>query len=121
MIDELKDLIKLLGEIPEMALWVLAGFAIYKTFVFSSVTGALYYGFRFLTEKVHDALIRPTVTAWEFGVDGTTCIDDAKRAVDAALRDALFEVKTTSGYVHLSDAAPIIRALRSVKKDKDEG
>jgi hypothetical protein len=58
--DDLHQLVSIISDLPQLTIWVLLGFAIYKTFIFSSVTGSLYYGFKFAVNKWSEHKREPT-------------------------------------------------------------
>lgn len=51
--EELETLLKLIAGLPQMALWVLAGFWAYKVIFVGSVYGVI----RFCVQKAHDYLV----------------------------------------------------------------
>ena len=53
--DELKLLIELVGQLPTMTLWVLAGFWAYKVIVVGSIYGLI----KFCVEKAYSYAIKP--------------------------------------------------------------
>lgn len=52
--DELKLLIDMVANLPQMALWVLCGFLAYKLAVIGSIYGVIH----FTVDKLHDYLIK---------------------------------------------------------------
>lgn len=71
MIAEVKELLSLIEKVPQMALNVLAGFAIYKLIIYLSSTGAIITTIRFIINKAYDYAIRPRppvehVWVWNF-------------------------------------------------------
>lgn len=59
MIDEIKQLLDLVKELPDLAIWSLAGFGIYKLIVYLSTTGSIVFIFKLLIEKIHNAYTSP--------------------------------------------------------------
>lgn len=55
--EELKILVDMVAHLPQMALWVLVGFLIYKL----AVVGSIYGTIRFTVEKLHSYLIHRRV------------------------------------------------------------
>jgi hypothetical protein len=55
MMDELKELVILIEKLPNVAMWTLLGFAIYKLVTYLSVTGSFVFIAKLFIEKVHDA------------------------------------------------------------------
>jgi hypothetical protein len=53
MIDALKELIGLVKELPEFALWILLGYLLYKLFIVGSIYGIIRLGIN----KLHDYLV----------------------------------------------------------------
>jgi hypothetical protein len=63
--DEIKELINLINQLPTIAVWVLMAYLVYKLAVIGSVYGLIRFGI----DKLHDWLVSPkTVTVKaEFG------------------------------------------------------
>ena len=98
--EELKLLIGMVANLPQMALWVLCGFLAYKLAVIGSIYGVI----RFTVEKLHDYLVKRRTEYKEVRtlVDGM-CIDAAVEPLMAQLH-RLKGRKTgiASSYIHRS-------------------
>lgn len=120
MIDEVKELIGLIKELPDIALWILAGFAIYKTFIFSSVTGSLYYGFKFAVTKLsaaYDAKLNRKPPPKEVNLSHIAITHDGTYDVLLSTLADLRGVRTKdSTYLHSRD----VSWLREAIKEKRE-
>lgn len=55
--EDLKELVTLIGDLPQLAVWVLLGFLVYKLAVVGSVYGLI----RFAIEKTHSWLMKPKI------------------------------------------------------------
>jgi len=58
MMEVLKELMEVVKDMPDMALWVLAGFGAYKLFVLGSIYGIV----RLAIVKIHSGLIAASTT-----------------------------------------------------------
>ncbi len=58
MAGELKEMLTVLsdviGKLPDMALWILLGFGLFKLTILLSTTGSLLYGFKLLITRAFD-------------------------------------------------------------------
>ena len=66
--EELKELVNIIGSLPQIALWVMIGFWAYKVIVVGSVYGVI----RLAIIKGYDAIVKPR----EFNINGI-CISEA--------------------------------------------
>lgn len=66
MFDALKELIGLVKELPEFALWILLGYLLYKLFVVGSIYGII----RLAISKAHDYLVKPKISIKTISMDG---------------------------------------------------
>lgn len=64
MLEEVKELVQLINSLPHLALWVMAGFWVYKVVMIGSIYGLIH----FAIDKMHDWLVKPktVVTEWKF-------------------------------------------------------
>ena len=53
MAEELKEIIDMIAKVPETALWILGGFALYKIVTYLSVTGSIVVVLRTAINKYH--------------------------------------------------------------------
>lgn len=113
--EELKLLVDMVGNLPSMALWVIAAFWGYKVIVIGSLYGLI----RFAIDKLHSWLtLRKTQTVdvdVRMLLDGQT-ITGTKEALIAQLQRA----KRASGiYLHASDVQWLSDAITD-RIEKDE-
>ena len=55
MMDELQQLLNLVKELPELTIWVLAGFGLYKLIMYLSATGSVVFILKLLIERLYQA------------------------------------------------------------------
>lgn len=69
MIEELKQLLTMVQQMPEMVLHVLLGFAIYKVIIFLGTSMGIYGTLRLAITKWHDYKVRPveSVVKYDLG------------------------------------------------------
>lgn len=92
--EELKMLIDMVSKLPNTALWVLAGYLVYKLAVVGSIFGLA----RFFIDRLHSWLTKRDVDV-RLMLDGE-CITGAR----GALATQLHRIKRSTGvYVHSSD------------------
>lgn len=92
--DELKLLIEMVANLPQLATWVLVGFLIYKV----SVVGSIYGVIRLLIIKAHDALVnrKPIIKSGQL-----QCINEP---TEQLLVGQIVRLKAgTNHYIHESD------------------
>ena len=108
--DELKLLIEMVADLPQMALWVLIGFFIYKCVVIGSIYGVL----RLLINRLHSWLTTPR----EKLIQSKKMIDDIVCLVDPD--DVINELRrvSPSGTVHPHHLRWIREAI-SEKKSRE--
>lgn len=110
--DELKQLIELVVKLPNTALWILAGYAIYKLAIVGSIYGTIKFGI----EKLYDAYIakvrrldepKRVVYTWKEGVEPIS--EEVKtQVVNALLRLKAVEYPDSKfAYVHDSFATTL--------------
>lgn len=57
MVEILQALAKILKDLPDMALWVLTGFFVYKALIYTSTVAAVVFCIKFVTSKIHEAVL----------------------------------------------------------------
>jgi len=70
MIDELKVLLEMLGNVDNIALYVLGGFALYKLVVYLSGVGAAVMLTKLFINKCHSAYLKPQYVSKSVNLDG---------------------------------------------------
>ena len=115
MIEELKVLIELLGNVGEFSLYILAGFVIYQLVMYLSLTGSVVYILKLLITKIHDAFTREKVVKVDVG-------GFLFHREDWALIKEVLRNYSTSTYsrnmFHTSDVNDIVKVLKEGLKDK---
>ena len=108
--EELKQLIDLVLKLPAMALWVLAGYLVYKL----AVVGSIYATIRFCVDKLHSWAVRKKevyhLYKWREGVDPIS--EEVKDSIINSLSrlNAFHRVGSTSTYFH-ADAAKTLEKI----------
>lgn len=108
--DELKMMVEMVAKLPQLALWVLIGFWVYKVVVVGSIYGVI----RFVVDRLHSWLVTPKhnllVHDVRLMLDGH-CIQGTKEGLVVQLE----RIKRATGkYVHGSD----VEWLRSAIDEK---
>ena len=106
--DELELLVKMVGNLPQMALWVIAAFWGYKVVVVGSIYGVI----RLAINKAHAAIcgprnreIRPMLDGMSIGIALEPLLEQIKR-----IRGVSATTKGSS-YIHSSDVAWLREAI----------
>lgn len=107
MIEELKYLLEHISDVPEMGMWILLGFGIYKLTIYMATTGSFVIIARLLINRSHDVLTSPKKVKV-----GYTFINDSDYH---RVMDALCKYRSTS-YIHEDDTNKIIKALDEGRK-----
>lgn len=113
--DELKLLVELVADLPQMALWVLAGFFVYKI----TVVGSIYGVARLLITKIHCWIIslrdKPVVEAVDLGEllmypqDYSALLDSLKQF----RRDGLL-------YLHKEDVSKLVGIIKKIIDERNK-
>lgn len=108
--EELKLLIEMVADLPQMALWVLVGFFIYKVVIVGSIYGVL----RLLIERAHSWLTTPRerLVQHKNMIGDITCLVDPEDVIRQLQR-----VSTTT-MMHQSDLRWLREAI-DAKKAKE--
>lgn len=100
--DELKLLIEMVANLPQMAIWVLVAFWAYKVVVIGSIYGVI----RLAIVKLHDWLTTPKKVEMKIGA---SLIDEATAA---ALNAQIARIKDGAyASIHMSDVQKLREAL----------
>lgn len=106
--EELKELISMLAHLPQLTVWVLAGFLAYKL----AVVGSIYGVIRLIVVKVHDWKVNPAPVQLRLGTRTINeDVAEALRAQVARIGD--------SAYIHYRDVQKLKDALDIVLLKKD--
>lgn len=110
MIDELKQLLTMIQDVPDMVLHVLLGFAIYKIIIFLGTSAGIYGTIRLGINKWHDYKIKNM---------------EAKiKNMEAANRPAPIEYKIKDKFISgpaIERFEDLILRLRHRRKHKEKG
>lgn len=109
MIDELKLLLDQMKNVPDVALWILGGFLLYKLVTYLSMTGAVVYIVRLLCGTFLGHANKPK----NLSLHSLVINED----VEIEIRDLLREIRST-GYVHSSDVKELRKAWTAHKTTK---
>jgi hypothetical protein len=130
VIEELKQILSMIQNVPDMVLQVLAGFAAYKIIVFLGTSAGIYGTLRLAINKLHDYKTRqmerpaPAVTV-EHRIDHIITADGTYNRLIAAI-DSIRGVRSSrimdkgdfrkvgipDGYVHRADVDFLYEAVR---------
>jgi hypothetical protein len=108
MIDELRDLLKIIGDVPVYALWLALGFLVYKL----ATIGSIYAVIRLLIDKGHDAYTAPKVVKWD--LDGIVIND----AVKHSLSGVLARLTAEKTYLRMEDIALLSDAIDTIVAER---
>lgn len=110
--DELKQIVEMIANLPQMALWVIAGFWAYKVIIIGSIYGVI----RLAINKAHDWAVAPRHEYKEVRpmVDKITI----SGTVDELMSE-LQRLKGVGSYIHSSDVAWLRAAIS--EKFESEG
>jgi len=108
MIEELKELLKLIQHLPDYVMWVLAGILFYKVFII----GNIYALARYAINKLHDFLTKEKIVRTEITYRGLCINAETELLLHCFIRDNLT-------YVFESDVKDLMAAWLDFKsKDK---
>jgi len=116
--EVLKELMEVVKDMPDMALWVLVGFAAYKLFVVGSIYGII----RLIIVKAHSIMTKEQIVKKEITLDGMCITSDGteKRLIAQIdrLRSCRKDFNPASKYIHSGDVDWLQQAIDE-KKEKD--
>ena len=69
MIEGLREILEIVKGMPELAIWVAAGFMLYKLAIWGSTVGAITVVSKLAINKLHDYKIKPKedIRKWDIG------------------------------------------------------
>ena len=118
MIDGLKEILDIIKDMPELAVWVAAGFIFYKLAVWGSTTAAIVMVSKLAIDKLHDYKVTPKK------VEHVWSLDDQFITSDGAYKEFLNLMrlikKDGSSYVHQNDVQFLSEAFIEKKKMLEE-
>ncbi len=112
--EELKELINMVANIPSMALWVIAAFWAYKVIVIGSVYGLIRFGI----DKLYSYLTNPKTVIIKSRVGDEVVNEEVEQAILNMVRECRGIASGSNVYFHSPDLAWIQTAIRE-KKEKD--
>lgn len=106
--EELKILVDMVAHLPQMALWVLVGFLIYKL----AIVGSIYGTIRFAVEQfVKWRTFTPPLRQGEFRIGNIAINEDVERVLIAQIARLS---EPGFGYIHMTDTVKLKQALDNV-------
>jgi hypothetical protein len=109
--EEIKVLVDMMRELPALALWVIAGFFVYKVICIGSIYGVI----KLAIVKFHDFLTTPRTKLHDLG-SGLIIRDALPELVGQLSRLKNKGIDSGSNYVHSSD----IRWLQAAIDEKEQ-
>lgn len=118
--DELKLLVEMISNLPQMTVWVLVGYLIYKVVVVGSIYGVI----RLAIGKLYDWAVKPKI---EF-IEMKPMLEGM--CISGTLRDLAMQIQRVGGiankrngsYVGFDDAQWLREAIdEKIVKDKEGG
>lgn len=107
--EELKMLVEMVSNLPQMAVWVLVGFYVYKVVVVGSIYGVV----RFVTVAVKEIMVREKVVRHEAKL-GRNLLNST---VEALLVEQIQRIPS-SIYIHTSDVDDLRKAIDIVLENR---
>lgn len=108
--EELKLLVQMVADLPQMVLWVIAAYFFYKI----TVVGSIYGVIRFVAQKIHDVLVHRKTLIEEGKVINPKALACINEDVEHELMKQLRRVQST-GYMHMSDVQKLAKLIDSMK------
>lgn len=124
--DEISKLIELIKELPDVALYILAGFLIYKMFILGSVTTAIYKAITLAITKWHDYAKakeeRPFKKDLTLEINGLLIRSTEPMFMEQIKRLVGLTTQIGSDYIHKSDIIWLEEAItEKMEREKAEG
>jgi hypothetical protein len=122
VIEELKQLLSVITNLPELALHVIFGFGIYKLVIYLSTTGSAVFIGKLLINKAYDAYIYPKtrIENVEYEIAKRfICSDGTYGRFLELIKEMRSGVGVKSSYIHSQDVDYLIEALRE-KRERDK-
>ena len=129
MIEELKEILTVIGQAPDMALKAFMMFGLYKLFVYISTTAGIYGVIRLGINRLHDLKTKEVALKEKeankpkeivYELKGLGLMDDAVASLEALIRGIERSKKNNhySTYIHASDLKFLHDAL--IEKTREE-
>lgn len=110
MIEELKVLLDMLGNVDNIALYILGGFAVYKLVIYLSGVGAAVMLTKLAINKLHDYKTQPK----KIDVSGMVYNEEDWTKIIGAISQ--YSTATYGGSLHGSDVRQLIKVLNEGEK-----
>lgn len=113
--DELRQLIEMVAGLPNVVLWVLIGYLVYKLVVVGSIYGVIRLAIMQFV-SAYNANRNKTVThIWQFGE--YKILESAKPILETILQNSM---RASGNYLHKSDVEQIKKAIEFYETNKDK-
>ncbi len=99
MLQELKEILGIIKDLPHMVMWVLAGLLFYKV----TIVGSIYGVIKLAIEKIYLVLTKEKVVKVEYTLGGLPVNESVDVAIVQFLREIKKETAGYSSYFHLTD------------------
>jgi hypothetical protein len=117
--EELKQLVLMVADLPNAALWVAGGFLAWKL----STLLSIYATIRFVFGKAIDAYVRakeikaapPVVTPLKYDFKGVAISEEVAMALSAQV----IRISKTGFYIHMADVHSLSKAIDTLLEKKD--
>lgn len=113
MIEELKLILDTIGDLSDIALWVIGAFILFKLVTYMATTGAIVYVIKLIVSKGHDILTRERKVKYYLS---DFCIGDGSEIIDALKRCR----SSSLNYLHNDDISWIVKTLDKAIKDRNK-
>jgi hypothetical protein len=111
MLQELKEILGIIKDLPHMVMWVLAGLLLYKVVVVGSIYGVI----KLAIDRLHSWLVTPKVVTHQYDLKHLSMTTEAAEALSIFLGSAARDVKSFGGsYLYPDD-------IMRIKKRYDLG
>jgi len=120
--EELKILVEMVADLPDLAIAVILAFFAYKMFIVGSIYGVIKLGIK----KLHDAIVYKKIEIKEIdkkfiynmGGDKKFISDEAESAFNELCAEIASFNGSDYGYVHESDVKRAIKIIREKRSGK---
>lgn len=116
MIEELKELLKLIQHMPDYVMWVLAGILFYKVFI----VGNIYALIRFAIHKLHDYMTKEKVVRTEITYRGICISQEVELQLHSFLKNHLIRRDKNLNYIFEGDLNDLEKAWIEFKKKEQK-
>lgn len=114
--EELKSLIEMVAGLPNVVLWVLIGYLVYKLVVVGSIYATIRLAIVQFVSAYSANRNKVVTTEWKWG--DFRIIDNAEPLLRELIQQSM---KSTGNYLHRSDVERIQFAIKFYETHKDKG